>query len=489
MGMLFFSKNSALKKAMMEKFLAKRPGKNLVIFRHEEEIPVTEDGINLFAPNYESSFKFDPALDILKGSSTLNDAARSFSEILVTNEDILESRDAIWPYNARNLLSTLFLCGVRFWRFLHHEAGNATCTDFLSLTGTIFGMIDDLATARMQSGDTEARTGKRFPRWWNLAPDSEQETIRAIVLDAPLCTAGSLIAVVKSYTGNIKHFSSERKCSPLFSSQGGQNLYAFLPSLNARMLNVLLRTASTAWGSNLRIAACGVSSWDRHSLSILGDFYAESLLQEDAFLMLAKNAADEILSWYKGTTAWGQGPTSASLTYFRKIVEETTGNQGGRLTALPIETPEHCDDYSYLHLDEDGWSVGVIEEESVDGMAERGHIFLRPADKAQSEEVKGLLALFEDMPKEEISYMKDDLTFISYFQAESLLGFEDLVARSMLLEKEETDQASASDEADSREYPSWSFHDDISEEDDEKQEGENASDKPEESDGTSDGTR
>ncbi|NCB25764.1 MAG: hypothetical protein EOM62_09875 [Bacteroidia bacterium] len=472
---------------MMEKFLAKRPGKNLIIFRHEEEIPVTQEGINLFALNYECSFTFDPALDILAGSSTLKDAGRSFSEILVTNEDILMSRDAFWAYNARNLLSSLFLCGVRHWRYLHHEAGNATRADFPSLTGTIFGMLDDLARARAESGDTNNRTSKRFPQWWNLAPDSEQATIRTTVLDAPLSTAGSLLAVVNTYTGNVKHFYSENKCAPLFRSQGDENIYAFLPTLNARMLNVLLRTANVAWQDSLRVAACGVSSWDRHSLSVLGHFYAESLLQEDAFLMLAKNARDEILSWYKGTMAWGQGPTSTSLTLFRKVVEETTGNQGGRLTALSIETPELCDDYSYLHLDEDGWSVGTIEEELVNSMTTRGHIFLRPAGKEQSEEVKDLLELFEDMPQEGISYMKDDLTFISYYKAESLLNFEDLVTYS-LLKEEDTDQSPATDEVDNPEFSSWSFLDNISVEDAEKQEGKNTLDKPDESGGTPDGT-
>jgi len=48
--MLFLSNNNTLKKSVMESFLLDRPGKNLVIFRDETEIPIQKGGINLYAP-------------------------------------------------------------------------------------------------------------------------------------------------------------------------------------------------------------------------------------------------------------------------------------------------------------------------------------------------------------------------------------------------------------------------------------------------------
>lgn len=395
-----------------------RPGKNLVIFRDETEIPIQKGGINLYAPGYECTFGFDPAFDMLSASPTLNEASRSFCEALVTDGDILNSRDPFWAFNARNLLSALFIGGVFFWKSIHKRAGEFLPSDLPSLTDVILGMVDDMASARMKKGESTSRVSASLPGWWNLVPEEERDILRAIMLDAPLNTAGSLIAVVNSFTGGLSAFYSSGKCDLLFDPDTEENIFAFLPALNAATLNVLLRTARAAWGKNLRLAACGVSSWPRRSLDVLGSFWSETFSGDDGFLLLASNPHKELVSWYSGDCAWGNALTASASSFFRKSVEETTGNPDGRLTALSVEAPELCDDYSFLRLSEEGWSLGSIKEELVDEMQGRGHVLLRPADCGQSEEIRSLRAIFEGRQGPVFSYQNGEETFVVHPHSE-----------------------------------------------------------------------
>jgi hypothetical protein len=394
--MFFLSGSEDMKRVMMDEFLSVRKTHTLVLFRDEKDVPVMKTGINLYAPYFECSFGFDPALDMLAASPTVNEAARAFSEAIVTDRDILSSRDPIWSYNARSLLSSLFIGGVEFWKFLHRETDGSGGEDFPSLSDTIFGMVDDLASAKMKGGESSSRPSANFPQWWNLIPDEEQEFIRTTVLAAPLNTAGSLLAVINSYIGTIARLYSGDKCPLLFNPEWPENIYVYLPAINAQMLDILLRTARVAWGNELSVVACGISSWGKRFISILGDFCEETGLTEENFLMLGTSPSAETLSWYSGDMGWGEKISSAALTLFRRKVEETTGNPNGLLTSLHIETPERCSGGEWLKLSEAGWTVETVSREAVKEMASRRHVLLRPESGGQSQEVKKLRRIFGD---------------------------------------------------------------------------------------------
>lgn len=394
--MFFLSSDEHTKKVVMEEFLSSRNTHTLVIFRDEKEIPDTKKGVNLFAPYFECSFGFDPAFDILSGSATVNEAARAFSEALVTDGDMMMSRDPIWSYNSRGLLASLFVAGTALWKYLHKQSGGITGPDFPSLTDTIFGMIDDLSACRIRSGDLVTRTSMSFPEWWNIADDAEQEFIKSTVLGAPLNTAGSLLAVTNSYTGNIMRLYSGEKCPLLFNPDWPENVYVYLPAINAQMLDILLRTAKTVWKSDFSLVACGVSSWGKRPLAVLGNFLGESSMDDDRFLMLGTSPSAEILDWYSGSFGWGDSISAPALTFFRRKVEETTGNPNGLLTALHAETPERCAPGEWLRLTSAGWSVESIDEEKIESMKTRDHLHIRPEHGGQSDEVVSLRNIFGD---------------------------------------------------------------------------------------------
>lgn len=364
--MFFLSGDDIMKKAALNGFVSANRTHTLVIFRDEKEIPDFKAGVNLFAPGYECSFGFDPALDMLSGSASVGEAARAFSEAFVTDGDMLSARDPIWSYNARGLLSSLYICGVALWEYIHTHEGEEAGKSFPSLTDTIFGMLDDLASARIRTGDGTGRTALNFPSWWNIVPDAEQEFLKVTVLAAPLSTAGSLLAVVNSYTGNITRLYSGDKCPLLFNPDWPENVYVYLPSINAQMLGILLSCARVAWGNELKVAACGVSSWGKRFLSVLGEFYGETSFGRDNFFMHGTSPAGEILSWYTGDLGWGAKSSAPALTLFRSRVEETTGSPSGLLTALPVETPERCEGGEWICQTEAGWSVEDLGREALE---------------------------------------------------------------------------------------------------------------------------
>lgn len=393
--MFFLSGDEAVKQVFLEEFLARRRGRTIVIFRDEKEIPDSKEGINLFAPYYEGSFGFDPALDILAGSSTINQAALNFAEALVTDSDIMSSRDPIWSYNSRGLFESLFIAGVQYWRVLHKNCAGQE-KDLPSLTDTIFGMLDDLASSKIRNGDAGGKAGMSYPEWWSVAGIPEQEFLKTTVLGAPMNTAGSLLAVANSYTGGIMRLYSEDKSPLLFNPEWGENVFVYLPSVNAPALGVLLKTAKVAWGNELRVAACGASSWGKRSLAVLGDFFSENHFEDEDFLIIGTSPTPEILEWYSGALSWGAAASVAGISFFRAKVAETTGNPNGRLTALPAETPEECGASEWLRLNDSGWSLKSLDERALEEMKTRSHIVLRPAKTAQSEEIARLRTIFSD---------------------------------------------------------------------------------------------
>lgn len=413
--MLFLSRNEALKTTMMEDFLSERPGKTLVLFRDEKEIPVVREGINLYAPGCECSFGFDPAFDMLSASSSVREAAYRFSEALVTDGDILKSKDPIWPSNARNLLSSLFTGGVCLWKFMHEQHGGGPVPpDFPGLTDVVFGMLDDIAAARMRSGDPVSRTRKTFPEWWNIIPDDEQSTLSSIMLDAPLNTAGSLVAVTTAFTGGIQWYYSGEKCAHLFDTDQGYDAYAYLPALNAPTVNLLLRTARAAWGRELRIVAREMSSWSAPLQEILANFLTETFSFGDGCLLLDSNPPRGAESWHTGDIAWGNALTSRASAFFRRTVEESTGNPNGRITSLALETPESCGEGEWLLYSGGGWSQRKLSEARTEEMKRgRGHIKIRPAEDRRSEEMQAFLEVFEGRKPSSLSYEKDGRVFIN----------------------------------------------------------------------------
>lgn len=437
------SLDNTAKNAVSAEFLS-QAANTVVLFKNPESVPKTRRGALVFAPGYEGSLMFDPALDFLVSAPSLQEGAKNFSESLVTDEDILSSRDPIWSYNSRSLLESLFICGTELWKYLHEDAASRPGRippDFPSLTDTIFGMFDDLAAAKTGAdGEKDKNSPRSLPEWWNIVPDGERQVLRTVVLGAPQTTAGSLLAVVNSYTSGISRTYSAGKCPALFSPDVEENVYVYLPAVNASMLGVVLKAATAAWGANTHIVAREVSSWNKRILDVFAEFLLSANLRDENVLATASTPPRDMASWWSGPVAWGTSPSYPSLGLFRAKVEETTGNVNGRLVVLETETPEHCSVSSYIRLDENGWSEGFISERAIDSVEGVSCIKIMPSGGEQSKEIRDLRRIFSDGERSPMFSVGDDGTHFVVF--ERLDGEDEFIEE----EPEETAETNAKNE-------------------------------------------
>jgi len=458
--MYFLSGSVAARDAVVEEFLSCGEAKDkkgfsgtLVLFRSERDVPDSDEGIRLHAPGKSGSEPFDPALEFFAALPSVSEAALAFAGSLVTDGDMMASRDPIWSYNARMLTANLFSAGVRYWGFLHETAEDY---ELPSLTDTIFGMLDSLANARTDGA-------KKLPPWWRFASDSEREFFKATVLSAPASTAGSLLAVTNSYTSNIMRNYSQSKCRPLFDDNM-LDLHVHIASITPSLLSVLLESAHAAWGGDLRIAAAGLHSWGKRYASVLANFMEASALPEENILLCAAAPSDILMSVWNGSVAWGADPTQRASLLFRDKAEETTGNKDGFVVSLEVETPANCGSSEYILLSEDGWSVGRIDAEAFDRVfgAERFRLFNDPemgADDLETMRLKRMVGLGDRVSgmfeKEGVCYIRgdDDCEFV----------FGDFVSSDEspspeAPEPEATrDERSASTEIEESDYDEWSM--------------------------------
>lgn len=368
----------------------------------------------LLAPYYEGSAPFDPAFDMLCGSMRVYDAARAFAESIVTDGDLRSARDPIWTYNARTLLLNVYMARVCLWEYLHEcEAGRKP---FPSLTDTIFRMVDDLALSRMKTGEQQYRDGTlSYPEWWKLIGVAEQEFIRNTILGAPMNTAGSLLAVVNSYTGSVTNAYSASKSDALFEGDTPCHVRVHLPSINTQTLNIVLSSAATVWGRDMKVCAHGLSSWSKSFVSVFAEFIANRPFKDDSLLITSQGPVQELAPNYNGSTAWGAKPSVNALTFFRKCVEETTGNQNGLLTALPVESPDRLTDDAYMVQSDEGWELLLFDTRLITRAAMQKPITLTPVQTEQSIEIQRLRNLFAtEASRRSPLWERDGTLFVSF---------------------------------------------------------------------------
>ncbi len=411
----FYSGNTYASRTIAESFTADAPF-CLSFFWDEKDMTQSLPSFRqdaLFAPSYLSSCPFDPAFDILLGAEYVYDGARTFAEAVVPDTDIQVAHDPMWTYNARTLFLNLYMAGVAVWEYAHTHASSGRAP-LPSLTDTILGMVDDMAMTRMQTTETQYRDGNlSYPSWWHLLGPDEKIFLRNTVIGAPLSTSGSLLAVVNSYTGRLTNTYTATKCAPLFSTHKPSHIKVFLPSINAQTFRVLLSCALFIWGRRATICAHNVSAWGQSFIMSLSDFMVSHPLRDTELLITTQSPIPAIEHVYNGTMAWGARLSINALTSFRKKVEETTGNPGGLLTSLPVETPAQLPEDSYFELTEKGWGLRSFDTSLFQYCSTMEPFTLQPAETCQSEEVQRLKHIFAIEKKEVLNIKSDGTIFVS----------------------------------------------------------------------------
>lgn len=411
----FYSGNTYASRTVAESFTADAPF-CLSFFWDEKDMTQSLPSFRqdaLFAPSYLSSCPFDPAFDILLGAERVYDGARTFAEAIVPDIDMQVAHDPMWTYNARTLFLNLYMAGVAVWEYVHTHTASQDAP-LPSLTDTIFGMVDDMAMTRMQTTEAQYRNGElSYPSWWNLLGKDEKIFLRNTVLGAPLNTSGSLLAVVNSYTGRFTNTYTATKCTPLFSTYKPSHVKVFLPSINAQTFRVLLSCALFIWGHRATICVHNVSAWGQSFIMSLSDFMVSHPLRDMELLITTQSPVPAIEHVYNGTMAWGAQLSVNALTSFRRKVEETTGNPGGLLTSLPIETPAQLSENFYFELTEKGWELKSLDVSLFQRCSAMKSFALKPAETCQSEEVQRLKHIFAIEEKEVLNIKSDGTIFVS----------------------------------------------------------------------------
>ena len=294
---------------------------------------------------------FDPALEILLPSESIETAAATFSAMVLPDGENASAAESLIRRSGRIVLSSLFEAAVGRWSALQEDRSSGN--EIPSLTALLFSIVSDLSESQA-SRPSEAPDGcgigdvKEYD-WWEHLPDADRSSLFELFADNTTQTIRRIFSELERSCASFSGIASDKKVVPYFTVSrisGKTTFFVHAPTIGGFGLSSILEICRS-WG-NFLLVIPDVSVFSSEDASALERIIERATTFPDTVNIIWAASRENVgPAFLRGDVTFGPATCDGESSVLDATDPGTSGNIPGAALSHPQRMLESlpCDGY------------------------------------------------------------------------------------------------------------------------------------------------